>query len=146
MAVSEKPRHKKPTLREQFRRQFQSGRANRVSNRQLRRAALSTMQSGMKLQGVLMTVLAQAGGEVTVTKGTIDQVEAKMSRLGWTVVAGEKENEFIVRMVEADVTESVPLPTDEEIAAVEAQNDQAQQADEAQQTAEAEGWTDEHGL
>jgi hypothetical protein len=123
MAVSEKPRDKTPTFREQMRRQFQSGRVNRVSNRQLRRAALSSIQSGMRMNGVLMAVLAQSGGEVTVTKGTIDQVDAKMGRLGWTIVAGATHNEFIVRMVEGGeetaplpVEAEIPLPTDEEIA------------------------------
>jgi hypothetical protein len=53
---------------------------------------------------VLLTVLAQSGGEVTITKGTSDQVVADLARLTWAIEPGKEANEYVVRVVtDADV-------------------------------------------
>ena len=74
--------------------------AKRVSNRELRRRATRSIQEGSKVYALLLTVLAQSGGEIVVTKGTIDQVGMNLLNLGYVVVGGKEENEFIVRLTE----------------------------------------------
>ncbi len=81
--------------------------------RRLRRNANQAHRTGRKIAfeaqktfAVLMAVLAQAGGDVTVVKGTLDQVSANLPRLGYTMIAGANAGEFIVRQT----LEEVPLP------------------------------------
>lgn len=96
-----------------------------ISNRQIRRNARAAIDTGLRSYITLLTVLAQKGGEVVVTKGTIDQVNATLPSLSYEVKpVDEKGNEFIIRMLEGSgpegadhardvlpVTDGVPGPT-----------------------------------
>ncbi len=55
-----------------------------------------------RAQMTLLMVLAQKGGEVTISKGTLDQVTAGIQTMGWQVVPGTVPSEFIVRLVTTD--------------------------------------------
>ena len=60
---------------------------------------------------VLLTVLAQSGGEVTITKGTMEQVAAQILRTTYEIQPGKEPNEFVVRLVEGpQVNTPVPEP------------------------------------
>jgi hypothetical protein len=48
---------------------------------------------------VLLAVLAQNGGEITVTQGTLNQVTENTHNLGFHVVASKIDGEFLVQMV-----------------------------------------------
>ena len=48
---------------------------------------------------VLLTVLAQQGGEITVTKGTMDQVAGELMGLTYAAEKGKVENEYVVRVI-----------------------------------------------
>jgi hypothetical protein len=58
---------------------------------------------------VLLTVLAQNGGEVTITKGTSDQVVADLARLTWAIEPGKEANEYVVRVVTGTDVATVPV-------------------------------------
>src|SRR6266851_4932997 len=65
--------------------------------------ALEQSQAGFqKAVTGLLFVLAQSGGEVSITKGTMEQVVAKIQTLGWWIDKGANENEFIVRLIDQD--------------------------------------------
>lgn len=81
-------------------RSFQGGGAGRVSNREMRRRAASAIIYGRQAYSTLLAVLAQSGGEVKVTQGTLDQVDKNYDALGFVVVHTDKAGEFIVRMTE----------------------------------------------
>lgn len=107
-------RDKEPSLRERWRRRRQTLKAGRISNRALIRLATNAMadahaqEVAMRVEHnnaflVLLTVLAQKGGEVTITQGTIDQVSENFRRLGFSVQPSpDHAGEFVVRMVETD--------------------------------------------
>src|SRR5258707_603370 len=61
-----------------------------------------TIRKSAEVFAIFLAVLAQSGGEVTVTKGTLEQVGQNLVRLGYTVVPGKDENEFVVRMLEGE--------------------------------------------
>ena len=99
--------------------------ASRNANRKRRqRRNITLLTRGLRAEALdktkalihLMSVLAQKGGEVTVTKGTIDQVIHDLKKLSYSVDKGEAENEFIFRlqvateMPEASKEVDVPLP------------------------------------
>jgi hypothetical protein len=75
-------------------------RHKKISNRQARRNAQIAIEYGMKSGLILLAVLAQHGGDVTVTQGTIDQVTSRLDTLRWEIVPGKVKNEFTVRMIE----------------------------------------------
>ncbi len=77
----------------------------------LRRQARYSIQQGGQVYATLLAVLAQSGGDIVVTKGTLDQVGANMAGLGFTVVQGVTETEFIVRLVEGKQPEAEPGPS-----------------------------------
>lgn len=106
MSPTSRNRAKGPSLRESLRRRFQSGGANRISNRELRRQAKTSVIAGYRAYMTLLAVLAQKGGDVTVTQGTINQVNANYANLSYVVVPGETEGEFIVRMVEGQAEQA----------------------------------------
>jgi len=102
-------------------------RYKKVSNRELRRRATQVVlehealqAQGAKTFAILLTVLAQKGGEVTVTKGTIDQVGANLARLSYQIVTSEVPGEHIIRLVEGkddgvpQTGETDPAPAQEE--------------------------------
>jgi hypothetical protein len=65
------------------------------------RAAKGSRKDALKYFSLLMTVLAQKGGEIVVTKGTIEQVEKSLPRLSFEIVKNGEAGEFTLRMVEA---------------------------------------------
>ncbi len=73
----------------------------RNASRKVRQAGLA-VAAGQQSFALLMAVLSQSGGEVTITKGTIDQVGENLPRLGYALVKGAAENEVIVRIVEQE--------------------------------------------
>lgn len=58
----------------------------------------------------LLSILAQKGGEITVTKGTIDQVVAGLTQMSYSIDKGETENEFIFRLVTQIAPEQQETP------------------------------------
>lgn len=68
----------------------------------------------LKTQMMLLAVLAQKGGEVIVTTGTMQQVLKNYRGMGWTLVPGVEPNERIVRMTEDARVTFNPLRQDEE--------------------------------
>jgi hypothetical protein len=76
----------------------EKGRLKRETTR-LTRALQTEHINTYKLFSTLMMVLAQKGGEVTVTKGTAEQVFGSMNRLSYVVEQSANENEFVIRQV-----------------------------------------------
>ena len=101
-------RDKTPSLREQIRRRIQSYAASRPSNRSIRRHALYATEHGRKAFATLMAVLAQHGGEVTVTVGTLEQVNAEYAHLGFEVVPTAEGKEFVVKMTHSGAGADTP--------------------------------------
>lgn len=56
--------------------------------------------SGRQAYATLLAVLAQSGGEIAVTQGTLDQVAANYDQLGFSIEP-RKEGEFAVLLTEA---------------------------------------------
>lgn len=71
----------------------------RISNRERRRRADAAIEQGTRAFLTCLAVLAQKGGEVVVTQGTLDQVTRDLTTLDFVVVPGETPAEFIVRIV-----------------------------------------------
>ena len=65
----------------------------------------------------LLSVLAQQGGEVTVTLGTFQQVIQDVQKLNWVNAPGANGGEFIVRLVTEDAGSDAP-PTEASVASV----------------------------
>lgn len=80
--------------------------AKRISNRERMRRAQSALVAGSRAQMILLSILAQKGGEVVVTAGTINQVGSKLNELGYEVVPNASGSEFTVRMLEGSVSPS----------------------------------------
>lgn len=87
-----------------------------LQRRELRQQALAMASEWKGLNDrfqstivALLSILAQKGGDVVVTQGTIDQVVANLPRLGWKTepVAGE-EGSFTIMMTEQPAPESTP--------------------------------------
>ena len=78
----------------------------RRTNNQLKRALHQESVTNYKLYSTLMMVLAQKGGEVTVTRGTAQQVIEGMGRLSYVVEAGANESEFVIRQILKEDTSS----------------------------------------
>lgn len=76
--------------------------AKRISNRERMRRAAASIQAGLRAEQILLAVLAQKGGEVVVTKGTVNQVGMKWASLGYEVVPNAEGTEFTVRMLEGE--------------------------------------------
>jgi hypothetical protein len=60
------------------------------------------------LHATLIAVLAQKGGEVTITPGTIAQVSG--TKLGFTMTPGPQEGEMTLRVVTEPDPDELPLP------------------------------------
>lgn len=75
--------------------------AKKLSNRERLRRADQAIDLGNRATLILLAVLAQSGGEVTVTQGTIDQVSLGIvtGELDYAIVDGKNKNEHIVRLV-----------------------------------------------
>jgi len=53
----------------------------------------------------LLAVLAQNGGEVTVTAGTITQVEREFRQLSYEFISAPVKGEFIVRLLTGETAD-----------------------------------------
>ena len=87
------------------------------TNSLLRRALQQEAIQRYKTHAMLMAVLAQKGGEVTITAGTMQQVSQNIQRLSYKVALVEDNpSEFIVSMVEtaAPTTETTEEPSNHE--------------------------------
>lgn len=59
-----------------------------------------------KTHVMLLAVLAQKGGEVTITQGTLSQVMAGIASLSYTVTPSEIAGESTVRLVTKEATDA----------------------------------------
>lgn len=100
-----------PTASRAERRKRRIKRNNTLLKASLKRESIDRF----KTHALLMAVLAQKGGEATVTEGTLKQVVDNIRNLGYTVIKGETDGEFIVRMTEAATPEQVEPPTEDTI-------------------------------
>lgn len=69
----------------------------KVSNRERQRLAQAALRKTVEMRILLLAVLAQKGGEVIVTEGTIHQVTGEMDFE--VIVNPANEKERIVRIV-----------------------------------------------
>lgn len=74
-------------------------RVPKVSNRQRRRIADLAITQAQKVHVILLAILAQKGGEITVTQGTLDQVEKEFAELDYQIVPAGK-GEYLIRLLE----------------------------------------------
>lgn len=88
------------------RRKRQVKRTNTLLKRQLKTVGLE----GFKNYIMLCAILAQKGGEITVTAGTLQQAQQDITKLGYTVTPSEVVGELLVRLV---VNETALPPVDE---------------------------------
>jgi len=76
------------------------------SLRETRRAADNAQEHAKTAELLVMEMLAQAGGEVTLTKGTIEQVVQNLPLLDFTIGPGVNENEIVVKLTtRSDIVE-----------------------------------------
>mgnify|MGYP001569002898 FL=1 len=73
----------------------------RISNRQRQRNANLALQHAANAKMITVAILAQKGGEIIVTKGTIEQVTPDMDFE--VIINPADENERIVRIVKGAV-------------------------------------------
>ncbi len=76
-----------------------------LTRRQLR----NTSGEFIKTHITLLAVLAQKGGEVVITTGTLQQVQVNMAGFNWSIGPSGVEGEFVVKLVTKEE------PTAEEI-------------------------------
>lgn len=88
------------------RRKRQVKRTNSLLKRQLKTVGLE----GFKNYIMLCAILAQKGGEITVTAGTPQQAQQDITKLGYTVTPSEVVGELLVRLV---VNETALPPAEE---------------------------------
>ena len=79
------------------------------------RALQQTEQQRQQTMMTLLSVLAQAGGEITITKGTIQQVIEQYAQLAFSTGPGTVEGEFVVKMVTRDAADTAPVEATPEI-------------------------------
>lgn len=70
----------------------------KISNRERQRLAQQSVVKRVEMQTILCAVLAQKGGEVTVTEGTIAQIRPGMDYE--VVISPTNPKERIVRLVQ----------------------------------------------
>lgn len=81
------------------------------ANTKLRRAIRTVQQDSISHFHLLLVLLAQQGGEATVTRGTIDQVQRNLRTLSYQMVKSAVEGEYVVKMLEGEKEEPVPVTT-----------------------------------
>lgn len=87
----------------------------RRTNKAMKRTLKSVATGGKQAYSTLLAVLAQKGGEVVITQGTIDQVTANYADLGFRVEKGDQPNEYKVLLVEGpEKPQETPGTTDAE--------------------------------
>lgn len=72
----------------------------RLSNRKRRQLTDEAMGYAMRCRLILIACLAQSGGSITITKGTINQAGMNLAHLDYAVVDGTTENDSIVKLVD----------------------------------------------
>ena len=75
-------------------------RRQKRTNSLLKQSLKQTYQAHANALVTLFAVLAQRGGSVMVTKGTLEQASQNLNRLSYQVDKGDNEREYIVRVVE----------------------------------------------
>lgn len=79
-------------------------------NNSLLRRDLGKSQRSMNLGlSTLFMVLAQQGGEITLSKGTVKSVTNDLAKLAYSIDKGAEEGEFVVRLI---VQTEMPTVTD----------------------------------
>lgn len=74
---------------------------------QLERGLRQSVDGGQFAKVVLLAVLAQKGGEVEVTQGTMQQVTENLATLSWVTQPNEKDpGAFLVKLVEGQAQEA----------------------------------------
>lgn len=73
----------------------------KISNRARRRLADDTIKTAQAATAILLGCLAQRGGEIIVTQGTLDQIGPKLADLDFVVEDGDNPGETRVRLVGA---------------------------------------------
>ncbi len=63
-----------------------------------------------RMRLILLGVLGQLGGEVTVTTGTIDQIGERIDDFDYAILEGKAPNESIVKLIDRQADEQKPLP------------------------------------
>lgn len=86
-------------------RQAKYRRQMRRTNKSLKRTLHHIATNGRTAYATLLAVLAQKGGEITVTQGTLDQVNENFKQLAFRVdpILGTSPKEFTVRLIETPV-------------------------------------------
>jgi hypothetical protein len=78
--------------------------AGRVSNAELRREAVRAIELAQTQHMIFLAVLAQRGGSVTVTEGTITQIGTELEFYDYRVRDGLHPGESIVELVDSRKT------------------------------------------
>lgn len=74
-----------------------------LANRQLRELQKAHFNTHL----TLLMILAQRGGEVVVTQGTMQQTIQGIQGLNWQTFPGDNPNEFVVRLLVKEPGDSV---------------------------------------
>ena len=91
----------------------------RVSNRQRMKQAKEAISKGTKLQFTLMALLAQQGGEATVTGETLRRVGLNAHNMG-IATAATPDGALMIRLIEMDAQDSRYLSAEEMRAEIQA--------------------------
>ena len=97
-----------PSASREVRRKRRLKRTNSLLRRELQKETLARLNGRM----TLLAVLAQKGSEVTITKGTIDQVVEQLNNLTYEIVAGETDGEYVIKLVTLTESASTPAATE----------------------------------
>lgn len=86
-----------------------SARASAPSHRAIKRAAFRqlelgrlAMETGQRASLVLLAVLAQSGGSITVTDTTLEETGATLDRLDYSIEDGPEPHTSIIKLVTKD--------------------------------------------
>lgn len=86
----------------------------KIGNREIRRRAQEAIEQGTKSFLICLAVLAQKGGEVIVTQGTLDQMMSKLDKLDFDVKPHKDiPGEFVVRVIDNTPSVTIEKVTDD---------------------------------
>ncbi len=80
--------------------------------RQMNAYAKQMQGQHVQFSRMLLALLTQVGGSVTITQATLDDVQAKRDRLSWRTDPGTVEGELVVSVVETASPSAAPDATD----------------------------------
>ena len=86
-------------------------RRQKRTNSLLKKSLTQSYRAHAQALVTLFAVLAQRGGRIMVTEGTLKQASQNVNRLSYQVDKGDNEGEFIVQVVEADDIPSTTATT-----------------------------------